>query len=117
MKKYRLLFDTPYNKKGEVFEEGGILELSTGGMVAGHKRNADWFEEVVPEHWKPQLNQKYYYTSAEAEHTYQEWLDSAEDKWRWLNNNVFLTSQQAEEVARRIGKTLQEYQDELLNNE
>jgi len=122
MKKYRLLFDTPWNKKGEVF----LLDApGTNKVYADELRThsylatvfSSWFEEVKPERWRAENGQIYYYITAEGEDTYQEWLGSADDKWRWLNGNVFFTEAQAKEAARRVKATLQAYQEELLNEE
>lgn len=127
MKKYRLLFDTPWNKKGEVFEERSMVQLVEAipfGSKPGVPSQSyspdllpDWFEEVIPERWKPEKGEVYWVVNTDGRVVLFRYEDDSVDRGHFKSSNFFQYKPQAKEAALRVKATLLAYQEELLNKE
>lgn len=127
MKKYRLLFDTPWGNKGDLWELdieygvglGRVFRTADGDRAVKQEAFKDWFEEedVKPERWRPIYGQESFRVYDSGRVGTDIWDGSSLDKARFENGNLFRTEAQAQEAARRVKATLLAYQEELLNEE
>ena len=110
MKRYKLKRDLPTFKAGEIFyisDAGNLLRESDNVPAYSWSTIdkfpnilADWFEEIKPTRWKPEMSHDYYYISGDG-HVY----DNSWDDSRFIDNdrfeigNCFQTEEEAEKVV------------------
>lgn len=109
MKRYKLKRDLPTFKAGEVFylsdagnlirESDNIPAYSWSTIDKFPNILTDWFEEIKPTRWKPEMSHDYYYISGDG-HVYDNsWDDSRfVDNGRFEIGNCFQTKEEAERV-------------------
>ena len=109
MKRYELKKDLPTFKAGEIFY------LSDAGNLLRERDNVpayswstidkfpniltDWFEEIKPTRWKPEMDQTYYGISIGSSVFSEYWNDLAVDHDRFNIGNCFQTKEEAEKVV------------------
>ena len=110
MKRYELKRDLPTFKAGEIFylsDAGNLLRESDN--VPAYSWSTidkfpniltDWFEEIKPTRWKPEMSHEYYYISGDG-HVYDNsWDDSRfVDNGRFEIGNCFQTKEEAEKAV------------------
>lgn len=111
MKRYKLKRDLPTFKAGEVFylsDAGNLLRESDN--VPAYSWSTidkfpniltDWFEEIEEStHWKPEMEQRYYYVCSNGRVSEYVWLGSQRlDYDRFEIGNCFQTKEEAERVV------------------
>ena len=109
MKRYKLKRDLPTFKAGEIFyisETGNLLRESDN--VPAYSWSTidkfpniltDWFEEVNEStRWKPEADQKYYFSDNDGSVGYNRWDGDHIDRNRFEIGNCFQTEEEAERV-------------------
>ena len=111
MKRYKLKRDIPAFKAGEIFrlsDAGNLFRESDNVPVYGRtiiEKNpnilTDWFEEIEEStHWKPEMEQRYYYVCSNGRVSEYVWLGSQRlDYGRFEIGNCFQTKEEAEQVV------------------
>ena len=113
MKRYKLKKDTPAFKAGTecYIEEAGHMVPCHGiSYTIVHKDQleenpnilTEWFEEIKPTRWKPEMHQVYRYINTDSSVSDSTWTDDYLDGGRFEIGNCF----QTEEEARRVVKYL-----------
>ena len=119
--KYKLLKDTPTIKAGTIFEE--IVSMSDGTRelavaVPGEDIPEDpqfaiqdidnfdeWFEEMEEPtdsiHWKPKIDEKYFYINEYGDVEYETWDDDDVDNRLMAMGLVYRTEEECEEARDR----------------
>ena len=111
MKRYKLKKDTPAFKAGTecYIEEAGHMVPCRGiSYTIVHKDQleknpnilAEWFEEIEPTRWKPEMSHDYYYISGDG-HVYDDSWDDSQfvDRGRLNIGNCFETKEEAEKAV------------------
>ena len=110
MKRYKLKRDLPTFKAGEIFyisDAGNLLRESDNVPAYSWSTIdkfpnilADWFEEIKPTRWKPEMSHDYYYISGDGHAYDNSWDDSRfVDNGRFEIGNCFQTEEEAEIVV------------------
>ena len=110
MKRYKLKRDLPTFKAGEIFylsDAGNLLRESDNVPAYSWSTIdkfpnilADWFEEIKPTRWKPEMSHDYYYISGDGHAYDNSWDDSRfVDNGRFEIGNCFQTEEEAEKVV------------------
>ena len=110
MKRYELKRDLPTFKAGEIFylsDAGNLLRESDNVPAYSWSTIdkfpnilADWFEEIKPTRWKPEMSHDYYYISGDGHAYDNSWDDSRfVDNGRFEIGNCFQTEEEAEKVV------------------
>lgn len=119
--KYRLLKDTPTIKAGTIFEE--IVSMSDGTRelavaIPGEDIPEDpqfaiqdidnfdeWFEEMEEPtdsiHWKPKIDEKYFYINEYGDVEYETWDDDDVDNRLMAMGLIYRTEEECEEARDR----------------
>ena len=110
MKRYKLLKDLPTFKAGEIFyisETGNLLRESDN--VPAYSWSTidkfpniltDWFEEINEStRWKPEADQKYYFSDNDGSVGYNRWDGDHIDRNRFEIGNCFKTEEEAKRAA------------------
>ena len=111
MKRYKLKKDTPAFKAGTecyVEEAGHMVPCRGISYTIVHKDQleknpnilAEWFEEIKPTRWKPEMSHDYYYISGDG-HVYDNSWDDSQfvDRGRFEIGNCFETKEEAEKTV------------------
>ena len=110
MKRYKLKRDLPTFKAGDIFyisdmgnlirESDNVPAYSWSTLEKFPNILAEWFEEIKPTRWKPEMSHDYYYISGDG-HVYDNsWDDSRfVDNDRFEIGNCFQTKEEAEQVV------------------
>lgn len=110
MKRYKLKKDTPAFKAGTecYIEEAGHMVPCRGiSYTIVHKDQleknpnilAEWFEEIKPTRWKPEMHQIYRYINSDSYVYGNSWADDYFDNGRFEIGNCFQTKEEAERVV------------------
>ena len=110
MKRYKLKKDTPAFKAGTecYIEEAGHMVPCRGiSYTIVHKDQleknpnilAEWFEEIKPTRWKPEMHQVYRYINTDSSVSGSTWTDDYFDDGRFEIGNCFQTKEEAERVV------------------
>ena len=111
MKRYKLKKDTPAFKAGTecyIEEAGNMVPCRDISYVIVHKDQlennpnilAEWFEEIKPTRWKPEMSHDYYYISDDGYLYDNSWDDNhLVDRSRFEIGNCFQTKEEAEKVV------------------
>ena len=113
MKRYKLKKDTPAFKAGTecYIEEAGHMVPCRGiSYTIVHKDQleknpnilTDWFEEIKPTRWKPEMDEEYYRLSSDGSVMNDEWVGLSIDSDRFDIGNCFQTEEEAEKVVERL---------------
>lgn len=110
MKRYKLKRDLPTFKAGEIFyisDAGNLLRESDN--IAAYSWTTldkfpniltDWFEEIKESNrWKPEADQKYYFSDNDGSVGYNRWDGDHIDRNRFEIGNCFETKEEAERVS------------------
>lgn len=119
--KYKLLKDTPTIKAGTIFEE--IVSMSDGTRelavaIPGEDIPEDpqfaiqdidnfdeWFEEMEEPtdsiHWKPKIDEKYFYINEYGDVEYETWDDDDVDNRLMAMGLIYRTEEECEEARDR----------------
>ena len=111
MKRYKLKKDTPAFKAGTecyIEEAGNMVPCRGISYTIVHKDQleknpnilAEWFEEIKPTRWKPEMSHDYYYVSGDG-HVYDNSWDDSQfvDRGRFEIGNCFQTKEEAEKAV------------------
>lgn len=110
MKRYKLKKDLPTFKEGEIFylsdngnlirESDNIPAYSWSTIDKFPNILTDWFEEIKPTRWKPEMSHDYYYISGDG-HVYDDSWDDSQfvDRGRFEIGNCFQTKEEAEKAV------------------
>ena len=109
MKRYKLKRDLPTFKAGAIFyisDAGNLLRESDN--IAAYSWTTldkfpniltDWFEEIKEStRWKPEADQKYYFSDNDGSVGYNRWDGDHIDRNRFEIGNCFQTKEEAERV-------------------
>ena len=110
MKRYKLKKDTPAFKAGTecyIEEAGNMVPCRGISYTIVHKYQleknpnilAEWFEEIKPTRWKPEMDQEYYRLGSDSSVIADDWCDLDIDNDRFEIGNCFQTEEEAEQVA------------------
>lgn len=115
--KYKLLKDTPTIKAGAIFQEivrevdgSKILKEydsnNKNTMLVSEIKNFDeWFEEIKEPtdsiHWKPKIDEKYFYINEYGDVEYETWDDDDVDNRLMAMGLVYRTEEECEEARDR----------------
>ena len=110
MKRYRLKKDTPAFKAGTecyIEEAGNMVPCRCISYTIVHKDQleknpnilAEWFEEIKPTRWKPEMDQTYYGIGIGGSVYSEYWNDLDVDHDRFEIGNCFQTKEEAERVV------------------
>ena len=110
MKRYKLKRGLPTFKAGEIFyisDAGNLLRESDN--IAAYSWTTldkfpniltDWFEEINEStRWKPEADQKYYFSDNDGSVGYNRWDGDHIDRNRFEIGNCFQTKEEAKRVA------------------
>ena len=110
MKRYKLKKDTPAFKAGTecyIEEAGNMVPCRGISYTIVHKDQleknpnilAEWFEEIKPTRWKPEMDQTYYGISIGSSVFSEYWNDLTVDHDRFNIGNCFQTKEEAEKAV------------------
>ena len=110
MKRYKLKKDTPAFKAGTecyIEEAGNMVPCRGISYTIVHKDQleknpnilAEWFEEIKPTRWKPEMHQIYRYINSDSYVYGNSWADDYFDNGRFEIGNCFQTKEEAERVV------------------
>ena len=110
MKRYRLKKDTPAFKAGTecyIEEAGNMVPCHGISYTIVHKDQleknpnilAEWFEEIKPTRWRPEMDQEYYRLGSDSSVIADDWCDLDIDNDRFEIGNCFQTEEEAEQVV------------------
>ena len=110
MKRYKLKKDTPAFKAGTecyIEEAGNMVPCRGISYTIVHKDPlemnpnilAEWFEEIKPPRWKPEMDQTYYGISIGSSVFSEYWNDLTVDHDRFNIGNCFQTKEEAEKAV------------------
>ena len=110
MKRYKLKKDTPAFKAGTecyIEEAGNMVPCRGISYTIVHKDQleknpnilTDWFEEIKPTRWKPEMDEEYYRLGSDGSVMNDEWVGLSIDSDRFDIGNCFQTEEEAEEVV------------------
>ena len=110
MKRYELKRDIPAFKAGTecyIEEAGNMVPCRGISYTIVHKYQleknpnilAEWFEEIKPTRWKPEMDQEYYRLGSDSSVIADDWCDLDIDNDRFEIGNCFQTEEEAEQVA------------------
>ena len=113
MKRYKLKKDTPAFKAGTecyIEEAGNMVPCRGISYTIVHKDQleknpnilTDWFEEIKPTRWKPEMDEEYYRLSSDGSVMNDEWVGLSIDSDRFDIGNCFQTEEEAEKVVERL---------------
>lgn len=113
MKRYKLKRGLPTFKAGEIFyisDAGNLLRESDN--IAAYSWTTldkfpniltDWFEEIEEQtRWKPEADQKYYFSDNDGSVGYNRWDGDHIDRNRLEIGNCFQTVEEAEKAVERL---------------
>ena len=109
MKRYELKKDLPTFKAGEIFylsdmgnlmrESDNVPAYSWSTIDKFPNILAEWFEEIKPTRWKPEMDQTYYGISIGSSVFSEYWNDLTVDHDRFNIGNCFQTKEEAEKAV------------------
>lgn len=118
--KYKLLKDTPTIKAGTIFEKvvRGVDGIKGSAVVVPIGANTDfqwtikdidnfdeWFEEIKEPtdsiHWKPQLDDRYWFINYWGNVDCANWANTTIDVWNLNSGNVYRTEKECEKARER----------------
>lgn len=110
MKRYKLKRDLPTFKAGEIFylSDAGNLIRESDNVPAYSWSTidkfpnilTDWFEEINElTRWKPEADQKYYFSDNDGSVGYNRWDGDHIDRNRFETGNCFETKEEAKRVV------------------
>ena len=110
MKRYKLLKNLPTFKAGEIFylsdtgnllrESDNVPAYSWSTLEKFPNILTDWFEKIKePTRWKPEADQKYYFSDNDGSVGYNRWDGDHIDRNRLEIGNCFKTKEEAERVV------------------
>ena len=110
MKRYELKRDLPTFKAGEIFylsevgnlirESDSVPAYSWATLDKFPNILTDWFEEINEStRWKPEADQKYYFSDNDGSVGYNRWDGDHIDRNRFETGNCFLTEKEAKRVV------------------
>lgn len=113
MKRYRLKKDTPAFKAGTecyIEEAGNMVPCRGISYVIVHKEQleqnpdilTDWFEEIKPTRWKPELGRRYYLSDSNGSVYESVWSNDYIDRSRLEIGNCFQTKEEAEKAVEKL---------------
>lgn len=113
IKYYRLRKNLPTFKAGETFylsdmgnlsrESDNVPAYSWSTLEKFPNILPDWFEEIKePTRWKPEADQKYYFSDNDGSVGYNRWDGDHIDRNRFEIGNIFKTKEEAERVAEHL---------------
>ena len=109
MKRYKLKRDLPTFKAGDIFyisdmgnlirESDNVPAYSWSTLEKFPNILTDWFEEIKPTRWKPEMDQTYYGISIGSSVFSEYWNDLTVDHDRFNIGNCFQTKEEAEKAV------------------
>ena len=109
MKRYKLKRDLPTFKEGEIFylsdngnlirESDNIPAYSWSTIDKFPNILTDWFEEIKPTRWKPEMDQEYYCLGSNSSVIPDVWCDLDIDRNRFEIGNCFKTKEEAKKTV------------------
>lgn len=110
MKKYIWAKDAPFAKKGDAFTVIGLREHKIEQLLT-----EGWIEEELPDRWKPEHGEDYYYFLDDLSCYKTFWSSSKTsplDEQRYEAGNCFRTEELANKASQLIKETLLKFHEE-----